>query len=411
MNNDKSGSHEIWKDIEGCEGRYQVSSCGRIRNAQTLQIRKTQKKHGYVRINLTDNNGNDRNCSVHRLVASVFVPNPENKPHVNHIDGVKDNNRAENLEWVTPEENFQHAIDNHLYEKGIERAKRLGGSGFNRKDKPKALLRKSEWIDEPGYERLVSKVEELGCSIASMPTYYEDKIHRIAAENTSLIKTLIKEISDRENAIRKIVYVPRREDEWRSELHPIGEKSHHLTIVGYWRDNKTANKYYICQCDCGNHHIVHTGRWGKTKSCGCVQAEAMDNQKRHDWLYTVWRRCYRKPEWYDDWKNYDVFYDWAYSSGYEFGKHLHRKDVNDGFNPDNCIWKDKQQQVHKPHADKVKRYSVNGEMLSIPEAEEKYNISAQLIRYRMKHRGMTVEEAVNTPKDANGRKKKNSLSA
>ena len=100
---------EIWKDIEGYEGLYQVSSWGRVkstyRGGRVLKGRKT--KTGYLRINLCKNR-NVKEYLVHRLVAQAFIPNPQNKPQVNHIDEDKENNHVNNLEWCTAKENVNH---------------------------------------------------------------------------------------------------------------------------------------------------------------------------------------------------------------------------------------------------------------------------------------------------------------
>lgn len=403
MDNDKLVPHEEWRDIPDFEGKYQVSNHGRIRNRNTGHVRSTQLKHGYVRVNLTDSNGKDRNVSVHRAVAAAFIPNPENKPEVNHKNGVKDDNRLENLEWVTPEENFKHAVENDLYKKGVERAKRLGGSsGFNRHDRPKAYLRKSERISKRGYESLVAKAEELGCSIETMPGAYENKIKDVRYCLCLAIKILFDELHEKNQIIRKLQETPRRADEWESMKYPIGTKKYHLTIIGYWRDPETANTYFVCKCDCGKHYILYHGLFGKTKSCGCIQTQIQADPKKKDWLYSLWSRQHQKPEWCDEWQDYSVFYEWAYGNGYSFGKHLHRIDLNKGFSSDNCTWQGKAQVI----SNKVKKYECNGEMLSISQICDRYNVSDQFLRYRMKQ-GMSVSEAVNTPKCANGRKNKN----
>lgn len=113
---------EIWKDIEGYEGLYQISNLGRIKSLERIVITKRHKipvketirkqntdTYGYNRVFLRNKNKN-KNFQVHRLVAIHFIDNSENKPQVNHIDGVKTNNRVDNLEWVTNKENQYHSI-------------------------------------------------------------------------------------------------------------------------------------------------------------------------------------------------------------------------------------------------------------------------------------------------------------
>jgi len=101
------------KPIAGYEGLYSVSDKGSVISTPSDgKPRRTLKhevmKRGYRRVSLSKN-GIVKRCQVHRLVAEAFIPNPDNKPHINHIDNTPYNNRVENLEWCTQKENIQHA--------------------------------------------------------------------------------------------------------------------------------------------------------------------------------------------------------------------------------------------------------------------------------------------------------------
>lgn len=101
-----------WKLIEGFDGIYSVSNYGEVKNNRTGKLMKPRKNEkGYLRIGLTTN-GKQKCMRVHRLVAQAFIPNPENKPEVNHIDFNKENNCVNNLEWVTCKENSDHSFGN-----------------------------------------------------------------------------------------------------------------------------------------------------------------------------------------------------------------------------------------------------------------------------------------------------------
>lgn len=99
---------EKWKEI--IDGRYEVSNKGRVRNAKTKYIISTKfPSLPYPRLGYKED-GEMRFKQVHRLVAEAFIPNPNNKSFVNHKNGVKSDNRVENLEWVTRQENEDHAF-------------------------------------------------------------------------------------------------------------------------------------------------------------------------------------------------------------------------------------------------------------------------------------------------------------
>ena len=132
-----SDTHEVWKEIAESKGLYSVSNKGRVRNNETGYILKpVDFSRGYLKVSIRNGDGAEVNRMVHRLVAMAFIPNPENKPEVNHKNGIHGDNRLENLEWVTGEENRSHA-----YETGLARHKDDRYSGYlygiwkNRKNK------------------------------------------------------------------------------------------------------------------------------------------------------------------------------------------------------------------------------------------------------------------------------------
>lgn len=114
--NPQSLIDEIWADIKGYEGHYQISNYGRaksFKNGRKIILRPLWTNGGYLNFSICLN-GKHKNFSPHVLVAKAFIPNPENKPEVNHIDGDKFNCYVGNLEWSTRSENNKHAFKTGL---------------------------------------------------------------------------------------------------------------------------------------------------------------------------------------------------------------------------------------------------------------------------------------------------------
>lgn len=159
---------EIWKPIAGFEGRYEVSSLGRVRSImdnkgnRRIKIRKTRlAKNGYLYLNLWID-GRIYVRKPHRLVADAFLEKPEGSECVNHINGIKTDNRAENLEWCTYSDNIRHAIRTGLLK---DPAKHLDMTGVHGKDHPTSkpveqYTLDGEFIAE--YESCVEAANELG---------------------------------------------------------------------------------------------------------------------------------------------------------------------------------------------------------------------------------------------------------
>ena len=120
MTHNNSELDEVWKDIPGYEGYYKASNLGRISSTPRMTkgrwglrpsnggVMKPYKNTAYQEVGLSVD-GKIKTMKVHRLVILAFIPNPDNKPFINHKDANKHNNRADNLEWCTREENANHA--------------------------------------------------------------------------------------------------------------------------------------------------------------------------------------------------------------------------------------------------------------------------------------------------------------
>lgn len=117
----------MWKPLKNYNGFYEISSEGRVRSVDRtitrsdgvnlfckgIELKPTIDKYGYVRFSVSINKKKET-LKMHREVAKVFIPNPEKKEQVNHINGIKHDNKVENLEWMTNQENQIHAIETGL---------------------------------------------------------------------------------------------------------------------------------------------------------------------------------------------------------------------------------------------------------------------------------------------------------
>lgn len=119
----------IWKEVKGYEGRYFISDQGKIKNKKA-SLKSAIDKYGYEKVTLYKN-GQGKCFKIHRLVALHFLPNPDGKDFVNHLDHDKLNNRVENLEWVNHAENMCH----HFSKDRHRRKSRYVGLIWKEKDK------------------------------------------------------------------------------------------------------------------------------------------------------------------------------------------------------------------------------------------------------------------------------------
>ena len=168
---------EIWKPVVGFEGLYEVSSKGRVRSIQfhgksrIKLMSLCNRKYGYKHVKLRDwNKGIVVQAQVHRLVAKAFIPNPDNKPQVDHIDTIPWNNNVENLRWVTPLENQRNPMTlNRLSANMTEMNKKSIGPRISALKKRKAVIH-----NELHYTSITEASKETGICQSSIKRWCDN---------------------------------------------------------------------------------------------------------------------------------------------------------------------------------------------------------------------------------------------
>lgn len=220
----------------------------------------------------------------------------------------------------------------------------------------------------------------------------------------------------------------------------IGRKKNFLKVIAISRFPHNNHRAFVCECDCGDTKLIEPAHWEQeiVKSCGCkINELRSENSTTHghsgDRLYKVWhsmkQRCYNPNnpnyenyggrgirvcrEWLEDFMN---FYNWAMASGYdynaEFGEcTLDRINVDGNYEPNNCRWADIEMQANNKRPSKYwkprrKLYEHKGKKYNLCELCKIYGTSSPVVRYRMNKLGMSLEQALKTPKITKGRPRK-----
>lgn len=210
----------------------------------------------------------------------------------------------------------------------------------------------------------------------------------------------------------------------------IGKKNNMLTVIGIGR-LENNHRAFICECDCGNIVMIEPVHWeqGRIKSCGClyesfklVHSEELDRLRRiHAGML---QRCYNEKsnayKYYggrgivicDEWKDRDVFIEWAVNNGYSNDLSIDRINVNGNYEPNNCRWATVKEQANnrrprsKCNPRKRKTKIIDGKEKTLVEWYVEFGVSGPTVAYRMKKMGLSFEEALKMPRSSNGRPRK-----
>jgi hypothetical protein len=200
-------TQEKWVSVKNSNGLYEISDLGNFRSTNQKSSKTNFGKNGYEYFNMWVGGKNKRG-TIHRLVALHFIPNPENKPQVNHKDGNKKNNCASNLEWTTLSENMRHAFDTGIMDnsrkKAAERMRQLGY--LHGRENAKSLEK----------TRRRTKVFKYDSSGVLLEEYESFKsLYKQTGTNQRTVMNCIKD-----NRMYKGKYI------WKIEVQPIGAKYH-----------------------------------------------------------------------------------------------------------------------------------------------------------------------------------------
>lgn len=220
----------------------------------------------------------------------------------------------------------------------------------------------------------------------------------------------------------------------------IGKKKNFLTVIDIGR-NKNGERRFVCRCECGNVKQVSPTFWerGEIKSCGCKRDELVSSHGLSGTrLYRIWNgmnqrfyneksisyECYggRGIRICQEWLGQSGmlrFIDWAMKNGYSDKLSIDRIDVNGNYEPSNCCWADIETQIEnrRPKSEWKKRkkgvkhkakitWTINGIQKPARDWCAEYGVSYEMVSYRVKHKSMSIEEALTAPRMADGRPRK-----
>ena len=242
---------EIWKTIEDFPN-YEVSTFGNIKNTTTNKMLKLQQNYaGYVKITLCTNNKKSNSCIVHRLVANSFIPNPENKSTVNHIDRNKSNNHIDNLEWATmSEQNYHSALvskkERPLFYKSVLR---LNIQTNNIIEEYKSISDAAKWIINNDLSRIkiinpnnISIISSKICAVASNKRKYAYNFNwQYNIKNDIIVNEIWKEIPF--EIVGKNNYFISNFGRFKNNKNDI--KTNYTPTTGYIRININNHKFLL----------------------------------------------------------------------------------------------------------------------------------------------------------------------